>query len=134
MVDDDSINEWWIDINEESLSDFIQKWFAEIDLDDEDNNPIGLDVVMMNFLASDDFQWKFIVKAFELASDANHLETMAAGPVEHLLAHHGEKWISHFEEASSSNENFAWMMTGVWQNKMSDEIWSRVEKIQEQFE
>jgi len=131
---DNSINEWWTNISDDSLCDFILKWFAEIDLDDDDITVIGGDVVLMNFLATDDFQWRFILKAFELASDASHLETMAAGPVEHLLAHHGEKWISNVESLASSNENFAWMMTGVWQNKMNDDVWGRVQQIQERCE
>ena len=59
---------------------------------------------------------------------------MAAGPVEHLLGFHGEKWIPEIEKLSSANENFAWMMTGVWQHKMSDEVWARVQKIQESCE
>ncbi|WP_283131440.1 DUF6869 domain-containing protein [Enterovibrio norvegicus] len=130
----DDINEWWIGISDESLSEFIQKWFAEIDLDDEENTPVGSDVVLMNFLAPDEFQWKFIVTAFELAYDATHLETMAAGPVEHLLGFHGDRYISQIEELSSANENFAWMMKGVWQHKMSDEIWARVQRIQEKSE
>jgi hypothetical protein len=129
-MSDDSIDEWWKGISDKSLCEFIQKWFAEIDLDDEENTPRGSDVVMMNFLASDEFQWSFIIKAFELAYDARHLETMAAGPVEHLLAFHGDKYISEIETLSSANENFAWMMTGVWQHKMSDEVWARVQKIQ----
>lgn len=131
---DDSINEWWKDISDDSLCKFIQKWFAEIDLDDDEITVIGGDVVMMNFLASDEFQWKFILKAFELAYDARHLEVMAAGPVEHLLGHHGEKWISKIESESSANENFVWMMTSVWQHKMSEDVWSRVQKIQEKCE
>lgn len=75
-----------------------------------------------------------IFKAFELAYDARHLETMAAGPVEHLLGFHGDKYISEIEALSSANENFAWMMTGVWQHKMSDEVWARVQKIQKSCE
>ena len=128
---DDSINEWWVDIHDEALDKFIIQWFAEIDTYDEDNHPVSGDVVLMNFLASDDFQWLFIQRAFALAYDADHLQTLAAGPVEHLLSHHGEKWISLIEKESSENKNFAWMMLGVWQNAMSQELWNRVQKIQE---
>jgi hypothetical protein len=128
---DDSINKWWVDIDEDALDRFINQWFAEIDTYDENNHPVGVDVVLMNFLASDDFQWLFIKRAFALAYDANHLEALAAGPVEHLLAHHGEKWISLIEMESYEDKNFAWMMLGVWQNSMSQELWSRVQKIQE---
>lgn len=128
---DDSINKWWVDIDEDALDRFINQWFAEIDTYDENNHPVGVDVVLMNFLASDDFQWLFIKRAFALAYDANHLEVLAAGPVEHLLAHHGEKWISLIEMESYEDKNFAWMMLGVWQNSMSQELWSRVQKIQE---
>jgi len=133
-MDEQKLNKWWVNISDELLEKFIKNWFAEIDLDDEDNTPFGQDVVLMNFFASDEFQWQFIIKAFEFAYDANHLSVMAAGPVEHLLAFHGEKWIDKIEDESSANENFAWMMTSVWQHKMSDDIWNRVQEIQKQCE
>jgi hypothetical protein len=133
-MNDEKLDKWWVNISDELLEKFIQGWFAELDLDDDDNSQFGEDVVLMNFFASEEFQWKFIMRTFTLAYDANHLSAMAAGPVEHLLAFHGEKWIEKIEKESLANDNFAWMMTSVWQHKMSDEIWNRVQIIQKQAE
>ena len=130
FVSNDDLKKWWIDIEQAELDIFIKYWFAEIDKDEEGESPYSQDVVLMNFLADDDFQWKFIKRSFELAYDAEHLTTLAAGPVEHLLGFHGEKWIETIERESKLNDNFAWMMTGVWQHKMSDDVWARVQNIQ----
>jgi len=133
-MNDEKLDKWWVNISDELLEKFIQGWFTELDLDDDDNSQFGEDVVLMNFFASEEFQWKFIMRAFTLAYDANHLSAMAAGPVEHLLAFHGERWIEKIEKESLANDNFAWMMTSVWQHKMSDEIWERVQTIQKKAE
>jgi len=129
-MNDEKLDKWWVNISDELLEKFIQGWFTELDLDDDDNSQFGEDVVLMNFFASEEFQWKFIMRAY----DANHLSAMAAGPVEHLLAFHGERWIEKIEKESLANDNFAWMMTSVWQHKMSDEIWERVQTIQKKAE
>ncbi len=132
IMSEKEIERWWVDLKESELDDFIKNWFSEINSDLEvDESPFGGKVVLMNFLASDEFQWKFISRSFELAYDSEHLTTLAAGPVEHLLGFHGGKWIDAIEKESSENDNFAWMMTNVWQNKMTDEVWGRVKKIQE---
>ena len=133
-MNDEKLDKWWVNISDELLEKVIQGLFTELDLDDDDNSQFGEDVVLMNFFASEEFQWKFIMRAFPLAYDANHLSAMAAGPVEHLLAFHGEKWIEKIEKESLANDNFAWMMTSVWQHKMSDEIWNRVQTIQKKAE
>jgi hypothetical protein len=133
-MNEDEFEEWWTDISEELLEEFIFHWLAEIDLDNEEVSIYGGKVVLMNMLASDVFQWKFIIKSFSLATDASHLETIAAGPLEHLLANHGEKWIDKVEGESLANENFSWMMTGVWKNSMTEDVWSRVQKIQSYVE
>ena len=81
-------------------------------------------------LAPEKFQWLFILKSFQLAKNDDHLGTLAAGCVEHLLAKHGENWIEKFENMAQQNQKFALMMCGVWQNSMSDEVWQRVQSIQ----
>ncbi|GAB5387014.1 MAG: hypothetical protein Alis3KO_41370 [Aliiglaciecola sp.] len=121
---------WWANIDDESLTKFIENWFAEIDLGDDATSDYGGDVVLMNFLASEKFQWLFILKSFQLAKNEDHMGTLAAGCVEHLLAKHGENWIHKFEEVANKNPEFAHMMCGVWQNSMSDEVWQRVQSIQ----
>lgn len=125
-MSDKELKKWWLSLSEPELDSFIKSWFKELDSNLKvDDSPYGGDVVLMNFLASD------IKRAFDLAYDAEHLTTLAAGPVEHLLGFHGEKWIDTIEKEAARDKHFAWMMLGVWQHKMSDSIWERVKKIQD---
>ena len=50
-------------------------------------------VVMMNFTARPEQQWKFILAAVNHANSDDELGHLAAGPIEHLLGWHGEKFI-----------------------------------------
>jgi hypothetical protein len=90
----------------------------------------GQRVVMMNFTAAPEEQWRFIVAAIESASSDSDLGHIAAGPVEHLLGWHGEKFIDRVEQRAGQDPRFARAMTGVWQYKMSDDVWTRVRAIQ----
>ena len=53
---------------------------------------------MMNFTARPEHQWQFILAAVVHASD-DELGHIAAGPVEHLLGKHGEKYIEKVSSA-----------------------------------
>ncbi len=51
---------------------------------------------------------------------------LAAGPLENLLAYHGPQFIDRVEAEARRNPKFAFLLCGVWQNSISDEIWTRV--------
>jgi hypothetical protein len=57
------------------------------------------------------------------------LESLSAGPLEDILATHGERMIDRVEAEARSNPMFARLLGGVWQNKMPDHIWARVQAI-----
>jgi len=57
------------------------------------------------------------------------LESLAAGPLEDLLARHGATVIGRVEGEAKSNPAFATVLGGVWQSTMSDEIWERVQAV-----
>ncbi|MFL6586669.1 MAG: DUF6869 domain-containing protein [Luteimonas sp.] len=61
-------------------------------------------------------------------SDEN-LGLLAAGVLEDLLSFHGHDFIERIEHQAKINPKFAWMLGGVWQFQMSDEIWQRVQSI-----
>jgi len=53
---------------------------------------------------------------------------LAAGPLENLLAYHGPQFIDRLEAHARRSPKFAFLLCGVWQSLMSDEIWARVVK------
>jgi hypothetical protein len=58
--------------------------------------------------------------------DDELLSVLAAGPVEEVLAVHGEAIIGAVEAKAASNPKFRHLLGGVWKNAMSDEVWARV--------
>ena len=52
---------------------------------------------------------------------------LAAGPIEDLLSFHGERFIEKLEDEARQDRRMAWMLGGVWQDQMPDEIWNRVQ-------
>lgn len=63
------------------------------------------------------------------STEAKHiLGNLGAGPLEVLLAQHGEALISDIEVKAKSDRRFFWTLACVWQNSMSDDLWSRVQR------
>jgi len=90
----------------------------------------GEAVVMMNFTAPPEKQWLFIDAAVALSESDDELGHVAAGPVEHLLGWHGDACIAHVEERAATDPKFARMLTGVFQYRIADAVWKRVQQIQ----
>jgi len=127
------IDERWDELNASDWDAFAQSWIAKLrrptgDSDDD----VGQSVVMMNFTARPEHQWQFILAAVAHASD-DELGHIAAGPVEHLMGHHGTAYIVEVERRAESDPKFARMLSGVWKYMMSDEVWARVEALKAKF-
>jgi hypothetical protein len=77
--------------------------------------------------------WKVILEVLDRidAEPSNRLfQVLAAGPLENLLAAHGDAFIDRVESEAASNSRFALLLGGVWQHNMSSELWSRVQACQ----
>lgn len=62
-------------------------------------------------------------------TEAKHvLANLGAGPLEDLLAQHGDALISDIEFEVRSDRRFFWTLACVWKNSMSDELWLRVQR------
>ena len=66
------------------------------------------------------------------ASD-DELGHIAAGPMEHLLGKHGDKYIEKVEQRAEADPRFARMLAGVWKYVMSDHVWARVEALKAKY-
>ncbi len=53
---------------------------------------------------------------------------LAAGPLEDLLAENGEAVIAAAETLASNDPEFRKLLSGVWQNAMSDELFARLQR------
>ncbi len=56
-------------------------------------------------------------------------QVLSAGPMEDLLAEHGDVFIDRVEVEARRDPSFAKVLGGVWQNSMSDEVWKRLQAV-----
>jgi hypothetical protein len=56
-------------------------------------------------------------------------QVLSAGPLEDLLAKHGEEFIDRVEAEARKDPLFAKLLGGVWQNSMSDKVWIRLQSV-----
>lgn len=73
--------------------------------------------------------WQFILLTLKLDGSPRIQEVLSAGPLEDLLSKHGEAMIGSVENEARSNPSFASLLGGVWQNAMSESVWSRVQAV-----
>jgi hypothetical protein len=56
------------------------------------------------------------------------LANTAAGPLENLLAEHGTDFIESVEVEARRDRRMLWTVGCVWQNSMSEDVWTRVQR------
>lgn len=71
--------------------------------------------------------WQFIIAAYKRDMPDIAMASLAAGPLEDLLAHHGPEYIDRIETLVRQDPKFRHLLGGVWKNAMTDEIWQRVQ-------
>jgi len=72
--------------------------------------------------------WSFILAVHARDTDNETSDYLAAGAVEDLLSEFGNDYIERVEALAASDVRFKSMLCGVWQNTMSDELWSRLQQ------
>ena len=76
-------------------------------------------------------RWQGILNALRNTTpDPSHptFSNLAAGPLEDLLAQHGAEVIDRVVLEARRSPAFNLLLGGVWQNQMTDEVWSKVQK------
>jgi hypothetical protein len=73
--------------------------------------------------------WSVILTIFKKDQSELILGRLAAGPVESLLAFNGHKVISLLENAAIEFPEFRAMLSRVWRNAISEDVWQRLQKV-----
>ena len=73
--------------------------------------------------------WHLVLAVLRLDASPEIQEVLSAGPLEDLLCKHGEFIISKVEHQANADPAFARLLGGVWQNSMSESVWSRVQAV-----
>src|SRR5687768_11475068 len=73
--------------------------------------------------------WALILAVLAKDQSNRVLEDLSAGPLEDLLADHGEEVIDRVEREAKLNPDFARLLGGVWQSHIPLDVWQRVQAV-----
>jgi hypothetical protein len=73
--------------------------------------------------------WLLILEIHHRDQSQAIKQVLSAGPIEDLLAKHGETFINRVEAETRKDPLFAKVLGGVWQNSMGDAVWKRVQAV-----
>lgn len=76
--------------------------------------------------------WSATLRLLHRDLTEDQLALLAAGPLETLLAYHGEAFIERVEREALKNPRFNHLLGGVWRNDIPADIWQRVQKARKE--
>lgn len=107
-------------------ANLIRAWFRDLDRTD------GPGMVLMTWERMMPVQewWATVLEMVRLAPHDRCFGVIGAGPLEGLLGAHGEEVMDRVEIEASTDPRFRKALNGVWKERMSDEVWGRVQALQ----
>lgn len=119
-------------MNELELNRVVEAWIAghetESGTPEHERNWWAVSQVMDWALDGQaDQLWLFILATYDRNISDRVISVLAAGPLEDLLVKHGPLFIERVEQLARQDEKFNSLLGGVWQNTMSEEVWTRVQ-------
>lgn len=73
--------------------------------------------------------WEVIEEIRRLDDSDQILSNLAAGPLEELLAAHGERFIDRIEATCRDDQQLRKLLGATWQHGMPDPVWARIKAI-----
>src|SRR5262249_38619738 len=126
------IDKRWDELSDSDWTGFAAAWIQQLRLGVQPGErDCGDSVTMMGFTARPEQQWKFLLAAVAEAETDHELGHIAAGPIEYLLGKHGNDYINSVEERAAEDAKFARAVAMAWKYTMSDDVWARVQVIQQ---
>jgi hypothetical protein len=108
---------------------WIAYWLAPENSAAQESFSWALDLEYDLILDDPDAAWFLILEILRRNNTPQILEVLSAGPLENLLAKHGDRMIATVEAEAKNNPSFASLLGGVWKNDMSEDVWSRVQAV-----
>lgn len=116
---------------------FIKEWIKhqEETYDDEDSELHWTDDHLINLMIKGEIDelWEFVLRTYRKDLSQEVIGILAAGPLEDVLAAKGEEYIGRVEILAGNDSKFRYLLGGVWQNSMTDEVWGRVTMVAEKW-
>jgi hypothetical protein len=73
--------------------------------------------------------WRVILLILSIDQSTKTVQSLSAGEIENLLARNGIEMIALVETEARRDPTFAKLLGGVWKNRMTDEVWSRLQAV-----
>jgi hypothetical protein len=109
---------------------WIRHWHAPKDSDEREKTAWASgEVIELPYDGKSEELWQIILNVHERDQSITIRQVLSAGPIEDLLSHFGELYIERVEEKARQDPAFAKVLGGVWQNRMSDEVWQRLQAV-----
>jgi hypothetical protein len=77
--------------------------------------------------------WHVLGMLVDGAGSDDVLELLGAGPLEDLMSLHGEHFVDRAVGRARADESFRFALSCMWQADMTDEVWTRVQSVLEEF-
>lgn len=71
--------------------------------------------------------WPLILEIFVRTESDYQRACLAAGLLEDLLNRHGLEFIDRIEAVAAKDAGFRDLLTGVWRNVISEDVWRRIQ-------
>ncbi|MEJ2424936.1 MAG: hypothetical protein P8101_10840 [Candidatus Thiodiazotropha sp.] len=116
---------------------FIKEWIRhqEATYNDDDAETHWTDDHLINLMIRGEIEelWQFVLRAYKRDLTQEVIGVLSAGALEDVLAARGDDYIGRIELLAANDPKFKYLLGGVWQNSMSNEIWSRVQAAAESW-
>lgn len=73
--------------------------------------------------------WRVILLIREMDQSVRISQSLSAGEIENLLSRNGSEMIALVEAEAHRDPGFARLLAGVWRNRMTDEVWMRLQAV-----
>ena len=108
--------------------DWIKYWHAPEGTSERERYADATDLYDLEYNEPETL-WLLILEIHHRDQSQAIKQVLSAGPIEDLLAKHGETFINRVEAEARKDPLFAKVLGGVWQNSMSDAVWKRVQAV-----
>jgi hypothetical protein len=108
--------------------DWIRHWHSPNGSADRERYSDAADLYDLQY-NKPEMLWLLILEIHRQDQSIAIQQVLSAGPVEVLLAQHGDAFIDRVEVEAGRDPLFAKLLGGVWKNDMSDAVWSRLKAV-----
>ena len=121
-------------MNNAEIDDFVSAYVASARTRDSKRRESQFwtfDIFANASLEDPDLCWTMILAVLARDQSDEVLSSIAAGPMEELLAEHGPRMLPLVEAKWRQDAIFRRMLHGVWRHGMKQEVWARVQALNE---